>query len=167
MRMNAEDLIEVERGGYRCGVCRSGRHWRQFSVVRAAGHEPVVLCAACRARYGEDPPARESHGAAAAPAPAAAATHSRRPRQREDRLRRVLRELPRGEHSTGRIAKAAGLNQTKTLGRLRRLEASGEVRRVGKRWSTQRPSTDIEGAFDRLQSSTSNIRIIREDRSRT
>jgi hypothetical protein len=74
----------------------------------------------------------------------------------------VLRELPRGEHSTGRIAKAAGLNHTKTLGRLRQLEASGEVRQVGKRWSTERPSTDLEGAFDRLQAHTSNIRIVRD-----
>jgi hypothetical protein len=74
----------------------------------------------------------------------------------------VLRELPRGEHSTGRIAKAAGLNHAKTLGRLRQLEASGEVRQVGKRWSTERPSTDLEGAFDRLQARTSNIRIVRD-----
>jgi len=74
----------------------------------------------------------------------------------------VLRELPRGEHSTARIAKAAGLNHAKTLGRLRQLEASGEVRQVGKRWSTERPSTDLEGAFDRLQARTSNIRIVRD-----
>jgi hypothetical protein len=74
----------------------------------------------------------------------------------------VLRELPRGEHSTGRIAKAAGLNHAKTLGRLRQLEASGEVRQVGKRWSTERPSTDLEGAFDRLEARTSNIRIVRD-----
>jgi hypothetical protein len=76
-----------------------------------------------------------------------------------------LRELPHGEHSTGRIAKAAGLNHAKTLGRLRQLAASGEVRQVGKRWSTERPSSDLEGAFDRLQARTSNIRIVR-DRSR-
>lgn len=77
-------------------------------------------------------------------------------------MRKVLRELPRGEYSTGRIGKAAGLNHKKTLGRLRQLEASGEVRQVGKRWSTERPSTDIEGAFDRLQAKTSNIRFVRE-----
>ena len=92
-------------------------------------------------------------------------SHVQRPRQHEDRLKRVLRELPRGEHSTGRIAKAAGLNHAKTLGRLRQLEASGEVRQVGKRWSTERPSTDLEGAFERLEARTSNIRIVR-DRSR-
>jgi hypothetical protein len=74
----------------------------------------------------------------------------------------VLRELPRGEHSTGKLAKAAGLNHAKTLGRLRQLEAAGEVRQVGKRWSTERPASDIEGAFDRLQARTSNIRIVRE-----
>lgn len=80
----------------------------------------------------------------------------------EDRVKRVLRELPRGEHSTGRIAKAAGLNHTKTLKRLRQIEAAGGVREVGKRWSTEPPSSDLEGAFDRLQARTSNIRIVRD-----
>jgi predicted Rossmann fold nucleotide-binding protein DprA/Smf involved in DNA uptake len=99
-------------------------------------------------------------------APAASPRRSRRgnrpsARQREDRLRRALRELPAGAHSTARIAKAAGLNETKVLSRLRSLEAAGEVQRVGKRWSTERPSTDLEAAFDRLQAGTSNLRIIR------
>lgn len=131
----------------------------------------MVMCAACRARYEDAPPAQSSRGApsapaSSAPASATAAPSRHRPRRHEDRLKKVLRELPRGEHSTGRIAKAAGLNQTKTLRRLRQLEASGEVRQVGKRWSTQRASTDLEGAFERLQARTSNIRIVREDRSR-
>jgi DNA-binding Lrp family transcriptional regulator len=82
--------------------------------------------------------------------------------EREDRVRRVLRELPRGEHSTGRIAKAAGLNQAKTARRLRELAASGEIREVGKRWSTDAPPTDIDQALDRLQAKTSNIRIVRD-----
>jgi len=85
-----------------------------------------------------------------------------RAEEREDRVKKVLRELPRGEHSTGRIAKAAGLNQAKTLRRLRQLEASGGVHEVGKRWSTEPPSSDLEGAFDRLQARTSNIRIVRD-----
>lgn len=164
--MNAEDLTEIDRSGRHCAVCRSGRRWRQFKVVRPDDGQPVVMCVACRARYGDAPPARESLGAAPAPAShPPTPSHVQRPRQHEDRLKKVLRELPRGEHSTGRIAKAAGLNHTKTLGRLRQLEAAGEVRQVGKRWSTERPSSDIEGAFDRLQTRTSNIRIVR-DRSR-
>ncbi len=77
-------------------------------------------------------------------------------------MRRVLRELPKGEHSTGRIAKAAGLNHAKTIRRLRELAASGEVREVGKRWSTEPPPSDIHEAFDRLQARTSNIRIVRD-----
>ena len=81
---------------------------------------------------------------------------------REDRLERALRELPRGEHSTGRIAKAAGLNHSKTLGRLHQLAAAGEIQPVGKRWSTERPSTDLEAAFDRLQARTSNVRVVRD-----
>jgi hypothetical protein len=166
-QMNAEDLIEIDRAGRRCTACRSGRHWRRFSVVRPEGREAVVMCAACRARYGDLPPARASQEAAAAPDSPTTAPNHHPPRQHEDRLKKVLRELPRGEHSTGRIAKAAGLNQTKTVRRLRQLEASGEVRQVGKRWSTQRTSTDLEGAFERLQATTSNIRIVREDRSRT
>jgi hypothetical protein len=165
--MEQEDLIEIERAGHRCTVCRSGRQWRRFKVVRRDGHEPVVMCAACRARFGDEPPVGEKQEPAPAPARPQAAPRSRRPKQHEDRLKKVLRELPRGEHTTGRIAKAAGLNHTKTLGRLRQLEASGEVRQVGKRWTTQRPSTDIEGAFDRLQAKTSNIRIVRGDRSQS
>jgi hypothetical protein len=77
-------------------------------------------------------------------------------------VRRALRELPKGEHTTGSIAKAAGLNHAKTLRRLRQLAASGEIREVGKRWSTERAPTDIDEAFDRLQARTSNIRIVRD-----
>jgi hypothetical protein len=164
MSVNAEDLVEIERAGRRCAVCRTGRHWRRFKVVRPSGGEPVVMCAACQARYGDAPPAPEIPKAAPAPAPEPAPrSQPERPKQQhEDRLKRALRELPRGEHSTGRIAKAAGLNHAKTLGRLRQLEASGEVTQVGRRWSTERPSTDLEGAFDRLQARTSNIRIVRD-----
>ncbi len=161
--MNAEDLTEIDRVGRRCVVCRSGRHWRRFKVVRPDGGQPVVMCAACRARYGDAPPARESPKAAPGrTSQPATPSHGQGPRQQEDRLKKALRELPRGEHSTGRLAKAAGLNHAKTLGRLRQLEAAGEVRQVGNRWSTERPSSDIEGAFDRLQTRTSNIRIVRE-----
>lgn len=88
------------------------------------------------------------------------------PKPQEDRLKKALRELPRGEHSTERIAKASGLNHRKVLGRLHQLEAAGEVQQVGKRWSTERPSSDIEAAMDRLQDRTSNVRIVRESRAR-
>ena len=77
-------------------------------------------------------------------------------------MRRVLRELPGGEYSTGKIAKAAGLPQAKALRRLREMAASGEIREVGKRWSTEPPATDLDEAFDRLQARTSNIRIVRD-----
>jgi hypothetical protein len=75
---------------------------------------------------------------------------------------KVLRELPEGEYTTGRIAKAAGLNHAKTLRRLHQLAESGEVREVGKRWSTERPPSDIDEALDRLKARTSNIRIVRD-----
>jgi hypothetical protein len=77
-------------------------------------------------------------------------------------VKKALGELPRGEYSTGRIAKAAGLNHTKTLRRLRQLEASGEAREAGKRWSTEPPPSDLDEALDRLQARTSNIRIVRD-----
>jgi type IV secretory pathway VirB10-like protein len=176
--MNEEDITTIESAGRRCAVCRSGRHWREFDVVRAEGRDPVVLCPACHARYGETPPLKAGQEAPAPPVPEPKAQNhnqpqsqtqpqaegaaKQRPRQQEDRLKKALRELPRGEHSTGRIAKAAGLNHSKTLGRLHQLEAAGEVRQVGKLWTTERPSTDLEGAFDRLQARTSNLRIIRE-----
>lgn len=159
--ISTEDLTEINRGGRRCAVCRSGRHWRKLEVVRPDGAAPLVMCAACRSRYGSAPPVREAGGPAplAEPAPPAP---DRRPEEHEDRVGKALRELPRGEHSIARIAKAAGLNHTKTLRRLRQLEASGGIRAVGKRWSTEPPSSDLEGAFDRLQARTSNIRIVRD-----
>jgi DNA-binding IclR family transcriptional regulator len=120
------------------------------------------MCAACRGRYGAVPPVPVA--VVVAPGPVVAEAVVSRPRavEREDRLRRALRELPRGAHSVGQIAKAAGLNQDKTLSRLQGLEAAGEVRRVGRRWTSEPPSTDVEAAFDRLQARTSNLRIIRD-----
>jgi uncharacterized Zn finger protein (UPF0148 family) len=170
-QMTDEDLTEIERAGRRCAVCRTGRRWRQFEVVRPAGREPVVMCPSCKARYGDAPPTSERQKPVETPAPEPeeqpkAAPRSHKPAQpREDRLKRALRELPRGEHSTGRIAKAAGLNHSKTLGRLHQLAAAGEIQPVGKRWSTERPSTDLEAAFDRLQARTSNVRVVRERQS--
>ena len=163
---DSEDLAVIDRAGRRCAVCRSGRHWREFTVLRPDGGEPVVMCAACRARYGEAPPARPAREPTQAPTDRAAdpvpAAPARRAPEREDRVRRVLRELPGGEYSTGKIAKAAGLPQDKTLRRLRQMAASGEIREVGKRWSTEPPATDLDEAFDRLQARTSNIRIVRD-----
>lgn len=163
---DAEDLAAIERAGRRCAVCQSGRRWREFVVVRRDGSEPVVLCAACRARYGDAPPVRSARARVdALPARAAEPTaprSRRRAPEREDRLRRVLRELPEGEYTTGRIAKAAGLNHAKTLRRLRKLAASGEIREVGKRWSTEPPPSDLDEALARLQARTSNIRIVRD-----
>jgi hypothetical protein len=164
--MSAEDLTEIERAGRRCEVCRTGRHWRNFSVVRPDGGKPVVMCAACRARYGDAAPGRPAQDKpAASPVPAAKPDSSppkRRASQGEDRLRRVLRELPKGEHTTGSIAKAARLNHAKTLRRLRQLAESGEIRQVGERWSTEQPPSDLDAAFERLQARTSNIRIVRD-----
>ncbi|HKO28463.1 MAG TPA: hypothetical protein VJU80_13465 [Solirubrobacteraceae bacterium] len=164
--LSPEDQAAIEHAGRRCAVCRTGRRWREFAVVRPDGGEPLVMCAACRTRYEDAPPARLGRERIDAPPtrpaqPAATPPETRAP-EREDRVKRVLRELPKGEHSTGRIAKAAGLNHAKTVRRLRQLVASGEVREVGKRWSTEAPPTDIDEALDRLQARTSNIRIVRD-----
>ena len=157
-----EDLIEIERAGRRCAICRSGRHWRQLDVARPEGQEPVVMCAACRARDLPAPPRLETPKAAAPPVPPPEVAPKQRAPSSEDRLRKALRRLPRKPHSVGQVAKAAGLNHDKTLRRLRALEEAGEVQQVGKRWSTEPPSTDVEAAFDRLQARTSNLRIIRD-----
>jgi hypothetical protein len=163
---HAEDLTTIDRAGRRCAVCRTGRRWREFTVVDQEGGQPVVLCAACRARYGDAPPARslaEQPGTGPPrTAQAPASIPEPRPQEREDRVRRVLHELPGGEYSTGRIAKAAALNEAKTLRCLRELAASGDVRQVGKRWSTEPAPSDIDLALDRLQARTSNLRIIRD-----
>jgi hypothetical protein len=161
--MSPEDLTAIEDAGRRCSVCRTGRRWRTFEVVRPEGRDPVVMCAACRARFGEKPPVAEPQ-----PVTPAVAEEPSKPAgsppasQPEDRLKRALRQLPPGEHSTGRIAKAAGLNHAKVLSRLQALEAAGEVQQVGRYWSTERPSTELEAAFDRLQARTGNLRIVRE-----
>jgi hypothetical protein len=160
MPLNNEDLVEIERNGRRCGVCRSGRRWRGFEVLREEGREPVVMCPACRARYGATPPAREVVRSSVTQPTAPEA--DRQSEQREDRLKKALGELPRGEYATRRIAKAAGLNPDKALVRLQQLEAAGEVRQVGNRWSTEPALSDLEGAFDRLQARTSNLRIVRD-----
>ena len=164
--LSPDDVTEIERAGRRCTACRSGRRWREFAVFRPEGGQPVVMCAACLARYGDAPPARPARARPdARPAPASeptSTTSARRAQDGEDRVRRVLRELPKGEHTTGSIAKAAGLNHEKTLRRLRQLAESGEIRQVGKRWSTERPPSDLDEALDRLQARTSNIRIVRD-----
>jgi hypothetical protein len=163
MVLNDEDLLEVARNGRRCAVCRSGRRWRDFEVLREEGREPVVMCAGCRARYGETPPLRKVPEAAqpsVTPPTAAEAEHYAEPG--EDRLKKALGELPRGEYTTGRLAKAAGLNPEKAMVRLQQLQEAGEIRRVGNRWSTEPVASELEGALDRLQSRTSNIRIVRD-----
>ena len=163
MPLNNEDLAEVERNGRRCGVCRSGRRWRGFEVLREEGREPIVMCPACRARHGATPPARVAREIAQPSVTQPAAPEAdRESEQHEDRLKKALGELPRGEYATRRIAKAAGLNPDKALVRLQQLEAAGEVRQVGNRWSTEPALTDLEGAFDRLQARTSNLRIVRD-----
>ena len=165
--MGTEELAEIERAGRRCGVCRSGRKWRAFEIVRPAGREPVVLCAGCRARFGEDPPvgrkpaSAETVGVAAEPPAPRPAANDRETTRRPDRLRAVLEELP-SLFSTAMASRAAGLSNEKVLARLQDLEGRGEVTRVGKRWSTEAPPSDLTAAMDRLEARTSNLRIVRE-----
>ena len=60
-------------------------------------------------------------------------------------------------------ARAAVLNNDKTLARLQDLERRGEVQRLGNRWSTEPPASDIASAMDRLEARTSNnLRIVRD-----
>jgi hypothetical protein len=67
-----------------------------------------------------------------------------------------------GTFSTAMAARAAGLNNDKTLARLQDLERRGEIQRVGSRWSAEPPATDISEAIDRLVARTSNLRIVRD-----
>jgi hypothetical protein len=66
-----------------------------------------------------------------------------------------------GSFSTAMAARAAGLNNAKALARLQDLERRGEVRRVGNRWTTESPPSDVAAAMDRLEARTSNLRIVR------
>jgi len=167
--LRTEDLIEIENAGRRCGVCHSGRGWRRFELVRPSDREPVVLCGSCRARFGDDPPVGGNPVSAVEPVPPTAEplapphqrSGERGTDQRPDRLRAALRKLP-DSFSTAMAARAAGLTREKALARLQDLERRGEVRRVGKRWSTAPPQSDVAAAMDRLQARTNNIRIVRE-----
>lgn len=168
MQESNEDLKEIERAGRRCGACRSGRGWRKFEVVRVEGQDPVVLCGGCRARLGDEPSVTRTKAVEAAPAPKVreAAPQTRpedqRPREQSpDRLRVALGKME-GVFSTAMVAREAGLSDAKSLARLQQLERRGEVRRVGKRWSTESLPSDIEAAMDRLAAQTSNLRIVRE-----
>jgi hypothetical protein len=155
------------------------RACRPRLAAAAAAATATVQAPAATPGSGATPgsAATASNGAGASHtdgAPSRASSTKPRPRrghrpsspQREDRLKRALRELPPGTHSTGFIARAAGLNKDKVVARLRALEAAGEVQRVGNKWSTERPSTDLEAAFDRLQARTANLRIIRPQQRR-
>ena len=150
-----EDVIEieVENAGRRCGVCRTGRGWRRFELVRPAGREPVLLCGGCRARFGDDPPVGRKPSSPVASVPAMAEPlappnrypGNRGPDQHPDRLRAALGKLP-GSFSTAMAARAAGINSRRALARLQDLERRGEVRRVGKRWSSESPPSDVAAA---------------------
>ena len=163
--LRTEDLIETENAERRCSVCHSGRGSRRFEVVCPTGREPVVVCGNCRARFGDDPPIGRQPAHPSEPVRAAAEPpappEQRQPDQRPDRLRAALSELP-GSFSTAMAARAAGMNSDKALARLEELERSGDVRRVGKRWSTESPPSELAAAMDRLQAQTSNVRIVRE-----
>jgi hypothetical protein len=76
-------------------------------------------------------------------------------------MRAALVELP-SSFSTAMAARAARLSNDRALGRLEDLERHGEVRRVGKRWSTAAPPSDLTAAFDRLEARTTKLRIVRE-----
>jgi hypothetical protein len=54
------------------------------------------------------------------------------------------------------------MNSHRALARLQDQERRGELRRVGKRWSTESPPSDVAAAMDRLEARTSNLRIVRE-----
>src|SRR6185437_11020177 len=92
--LNAEDLTAIELAGRRCAVCRTGRRWRTFVVVRRDDAEPVVMCAACRARYEDAPPAPlgraqvDTGSPPARPAEPTATTPEPRVAEREDRVKR-------------------------------------------------------------------------------
>jgi hypothetical protein len=168
--VNGEVLFEIERAGRRCGVCRSGRGWRRFDVVRPPGGEPVVLCGSCRVRFGDDPPVGRHPAPEPAPADASPLVPAKPKGEKgetkpgRDRLRTAVREMP-NSFSTAMIARAAGLNKDRALARLHDLERRGEVHRVGNRWSTAPSGDAVALAMDRLQARTSNLRIVR-DRAR-
>ena len=66
------------------------------------------------------------------------------------------------QSSGGSVAGNAMIGMAKGMGLYKKVEVAGEIREVGKRWSTDPPPTDLDQALDRLQARTSNIRIVRD-----
>ena len=88
--MSPEDLTVIEQTRRRCSICRTGRRWRTFEVVRHEGRQAVVMCGACRARFGDAPPAPGSGETEGAGEPAAEQP-TKRPAERRHKRRRPRR----------------------------------------------------------------------------
>ena len=127
-----EDLTEIERAGRRCAIFRSGRRWRQLEVGRPEGQKPVVMCAACRARYGSAPPLPATQQAAAEPVVDSEPAPKERAAPGEDRLRRALAQLPREPLSVGQVGRRPASTVT------RRSEGFARSRRPARfsRWAS-------------------------------
>jgi hypothetical protein len=164
--LRTEDLSELENAGRRCGVCRSGRGWRRFELVRPTGREPVVLCGNCRARFGDDPPVGRKPAPPLKPVPAT--PESLAPsRRRSGAWDRPTPGSPAGgaaqaagSFSTALAARAAGINSHRALAGYRSAAArSDESASAGR---PESPPSDVAAAMDRLEARTSNLRIVRE-----
>jgi hypothetical protein len=141
------------------------------SSIAVPGVRPaIVLCRSCRVRFGNDPPVGREPAPAPEPVPAPAerlAPPRKHPDKRgidqcpDGHRLRAARNLP-VSFSTAMATRAAGLNRDKALARLQDLERRGEIRRVGKRWSTEAPPSGVAAAMDCLEARTNNIRIVRE-----
>jgi hypothetical protein len=81
MSTRTEDLEEIERAGRRCSVCRSGRGWRHFEVVRVADRDAVVVCGGCHRRLPAEATVEAAPARPAAPARTAGSSQSRAPAQ--------------------------------------------------------------------------------------
>ena len=108
--MTPEDLTVLEQSRRRCSVCRTGRRWRTFEVVRREGHQPVVMCGACRARFGDAAPTAtvaEKATAAEVPAEQQAAA----PAKRRSKRRRPSGQGSRSTDSSARLSQRTGSSE--------------------------------------------------------
>jgi hypothetical protein len=159
-----------------CASCRARREAdkpAERETTPVSEPSPVVAKAAPRpkqrARTAQRPAAAQRAAAQGTAAQGQAAQRpagqgpaaQRQDPSRPDRLKAALPQLP-SSFSTAMAARAAGLNNEKTVARLQDMERRGEVRRDGNRWTTEAAPTDLTAAIDRLEARTSNLRIIRD-----
>ena len=160
--MTAEDLTTIQEAGRRCSSCHTGRNWRRLEVLRPEGHAPIVTCPACKPRL-------EARVAEAQAAEAAAVEASKAPAHdvaaegAPVAEGAVAQTEATGEAGAKRPPRRSKSKNRSTRHRDDRLGRGGSRERpAGKHASPEANAADLQAAFDRLQATARNVRVVRE-----